>query len=191
MKFTYIAQVLLLSFFVLQSATAQKRTVETRTPVDSTTTVIVTETEDITPRERLFIVNPVKFFLFYNLSYYQMITPRIALGGGVQFPTPKDLDGIGLNAEARIYTDKKARGLKGFYVAPRVAYNRISEDGDQLTALAIGGRAGWQWFPGKNFGIGFGLGVDYYYLDGKENGQSIDFYEGTVPVVRFNIGYAF
>ena len=68
-----LASVLLLAS--VQLATGQVRTEETRTTTDSTSgktvttsSVIVSQSEDITPRNSMIVVNPLKFFFFYNLS---------------------------------------------------------------------------------------------------------------------------
>ena len=63
MKALYLALILLLGAACTQTALGQKRTIEKRAPVDSTTTIVVTETEDITPRHRILIVNPIRFFV--------------------------------------------------------------------------------------------------------------------------------
>ena len=189
MKPLYVVLILLLGAACAQPALSQKRTIEKRTPVDSTTTIVVTETEDITPRHHAIMVNPLEFFLFYNLTYYQRVSEGLALGGGFRVPTVRGIDGAGVHAEARFYTSKRA--LKGFYVAPKVSMNRFSDDGDRVTAVSMGIRGGWQWFAGRDFAIGFGLGMDYYVLSGSEDGDDFDIYDGTVPALRFNIGYAF
>src|SRR5512137_156453 len=106
-----------------QHAWCQVRTVETRTSVDSvsgdttvTRSVILSTSEDITPRSSMLVINPLKFFLFYNLSFYHRLAPGTVVGFGIQAPTIKDIDGFGVNAEVRIYPSGKA--LRGFYVAP-------------------------------------------------------------------------
>jgi hypothetical protein len=57
--------------------------------------------------------------------------------------------------------------------------------------FSVGGLIGWQWFPGDQFAIGLGIGVDYYFLsdDVKENDDFEDF-SGFAPLLRFDIGYA-
>jgi hypothetical protein len=92
------------------SAFGQDRTDETRTTVNSETgdtviteSVIVSLTEDITPRSSMIIINPLKFLLFYNISYFQKVGDNVVVGGGVQIPTISGLNGFGANAEVRIY----------------------------------------------------------------------------------------
>ena len=53
---------------------------------------------------------------------------------------------------------------------------------------SVGGLIGWQWFPGDQFAIGLGIGVDYYFFSGEDD----DFSDinGTAPALRFDIGYA-
>jgi hypothetical protein len=105
---------LLVSVFLCQNTFSQVRTEETKKTVkeqkgDTTVThsVIVSESEDITPRHHMIVVNPLKFLLFYNISYYQMVSANIGIGAGVQSPTLAGVSGIGFNAEMR----KKSCGL--------------------------------------------------------------------------------
>lgn len=173
---------------------AQVKTTETRTTTDSTgnsvttTAVIVSKSEDITPRVGMLNVNPLKFFLFYNLTLYTKLSDRTAIGIGAQIPTLSGIDGFGLNAEFRIYPSGKS--LRGFYFAPNISYNVLGSENsdDKVTPFSVGVLLGWQWFPGDDFSIGFGLGVDYYEVDTSDDDfNSVD---GTVPAVRFDIGYA-
>src|SRR4030042_1779920 len=89
-----IVSVLVACICLFQTAVSQVRTEEKKKTVteqkgDTTITqsVIVTESEDITPRHHMIVVNPLKFLLFYNISYYQRISPTVAIGAGVQSPT--------------------------------------------------------------------------------------------------------
>ena len=83
---------LLVSMFFTGVGTAQTRTTETKTSVekkegDTTTTqsVIISQSEDITPLTSMIIVNPLKFILFYNLSYFHRLSSSTVIGGGIQF----------------------------------------------------------------------------------------------------------
>ena len=91
-----LSLVFLLSFCLVQFTFGQTRTDETTKTVqkvkgDTTITeaVTISQKEDITPRRQMLVINPLKFFLFYNLSYFQMVTPNLAIGGGIQAPTIK------------------------------------------------------------------------------------------------------
>jgi hypothetical protein len=151
--------------------------------------VTVATTEHILPRNNMIIINPLKFFLFYNLSYFQKVSQNIGLGGGIQIPTPAGLDGFGLNAEVRFHPSGKT--LRGFYLAPNIAYNRlISDDDDEVSSFSIGTLIGWQWFPSKEFAIGLGIGVDYYTGSASNNDDDFGDFSGFVPALRFDIGYA-
>jgi len=88
-----------------------------------TKSVIVSKSEDITPRNGMITTNPLKFFLFSNLPYYHRLSSNSALGFGVQVPTLSGIDGIGVNAEFRAYPSQKS--LRGFYVAPNVSFTSI------------------------------------------------------------------
>lgn len=191
-----------IAMFVLLavSATAQVKTTETATSVDSASgktvttysTSIKTE-EDVTPRHDMIVVNPLKFFLFYNLSYFHALNNSIVVGGGLQMPTPAGVNGFGVNAEMRFHPSGKA--LRGFYIAPNVSYNTVSGDdaeSESISAFSIGGLVGWQWFPGDDFAIGLGIGADYYTVSSSAD-DDVDFFnsiDGMVPALRFDIGYA-
>jgi hypothetical protein len=150
--------------------------------------VIVSQSQDITPRHSMLIINPLKFLLFYNISYYHKISDGFAVGFGLQTPTLSGISGFGVNAETRLYPS--GRNLKGFYFAPNVSYNRLSTSGsnESVSAGSVGVLIGWQWFPGDEFAIGLGLGMDYYFLSNEETDLSQ--YNGTAPLLRFDIGYA-
>ncbi len=201
-----------IAFFALITTSvsfAQIKTEGTVTEVDSATGQVKTTTytdikkeEDITPRGNMITINPLKFFIFYNLSYYHAFSKNIAIGIGAQMPTISDIGGFGVNAEMRFYPSKKA--LRGFYAAPNVSYNTLSNEytsynGETTTtesitanSFSVGLLAGWQWFPGDDFAIGLGIGFDYYFLSGDLNGNESIFnsFDGFRPALRFDIGYA-
>jgi hypothetical protein len=178
----------------IQSVSGQTRTEETRKTVTVggdtvvTRSEIVSKSEDITPRTDLLIVNPLKFFLFYNLSYMHRVSPGVALGGGFQIPTPGGVDGWGVNAEVRYHPSGKSPG--GFYLAPNFSYNSLQSGHHEATPVSVGVLLGWQWFPGDEFAIGFGLGVDRYWGSASEGKDEIKKFSGTLPALRFDIGYA-
>jgi hypothetical protein len=185
----------LTSLTIIASVCGQERTNEKKWTIDPATgdtvyteAVIVSRTEDITPRSGMIIVNPLKFLLFYNISYIHKINDKVSVGGGIQSPTLKGLNGFGINAELRLYPN--GRNMKGFYFAPNVSYNNLSSDGSSssVSISSIGGLLGWQWFPGEQFAMGLGIGVDYYFFSEKD--AAFDRYNGTAPALRFDIGYA-
>jgi hypothetical protein len=197
---------------VCSTARAQTKTVETKTTRDTvsgkittTTDTIISESEDIRHINNMITINPLKFIIFYNLSYYRALSPSIAVGGGLQIPTLHDIGGFGLNGEVRFYPSQKA--LRAFYIAPNFSYtylsysyssydvngNHTSSSNASGSSTSIGVLLGWQWFPGDEFAIGLGLGADYYFLSASAGGSSVDFGslgKGTVPALRFDIGYA-
>jgi hypothetical protein len=190
-----ILSIILMSLLFIPALQAQTRTDETTktvTRVEGDTTITeaitISQEEDITPRRRMIVINPLKFFLFYNITYFQQITPNLALGAGLQSPTIGDLDGFGFNAELRFYPG--ARTLRGFYIAPNLGYNQISTEDLKTEPLSVGLLIGWQWFPGDEFAIGLGVGVDYYHGTITETDGDLENYHGKVPVLRFDIGYA-
>lgn len=200
---------------ILSSVTlvAQVKTIETTTTIDSTaagqttskstTTKIVEEVYP--PLNNMITVNPLKFFLYYNLNYYHAVTDGVVIGGGLQMPTLKDIGGFGANLEARFHPSGKR--MRGFYVAPNTSFNRMStsytrsdssgtrrEETVSTTAISIGALIGWQWFPGDEFAMGLGIGFDRYFLS-SESDDDINsifsaFSGGFTPALRFDIGYA-
>ena len=190
-----LSLVLLIGLAIFASGFGQERTDEKKWTIDPVTgdtiyseATIISQSEDITPRNSMIIINPLKFLLFYNISYFHKINDGLAVGGGIQMPTISGLNGFGVNAEARFYP--KGKNLKGFYFAPNVSYNNLSSDGSDasVSITSVGGLVGWQWFPGEQFAMGLGIGVDYYFFSGDS-----DVYtklDGTVPLLRFDIGYA-
>lgn len=185
---------LLFVFFAVtinaQIVTKEKKgTVNTETgDTVYTESTIITTSENITARENMIVVNPLKFILFYNISYFHKISDKIALGGGIQIPTIRNLGGMGINAELRYYPSRKS--LRGFYFAPNISYNYITITEDATSAFSIGTLIGWQWFPGNDFAIGLGIGIDYYIGTNSQDYPDYSNISGTVPAIRFDIGYA-
>ena len=174
---------------------AQERTEETVVETDSTgnttTTKIVrvSKSEDITPRNNVITINPLKFFLFYNLSYYRKVSANIAVGGGLQMPALAGVTGFGVNGEMRFYPSGKT--LRGFYLAPNISFNSLTSNSVTVSAFSAGGLVGWQLFPGDDFAMGLGIGIDQYFLSASD-GDDVNFfdgYDGTFPALRFDIGY--
>ena len=166
----------------------KKKTVTESGDTVYTESTIISTSEDITPREDMIVINPLKFFVFYNLTYFHKVSDKVALGGGIQFPTIAGLGGFGINAEARIYPSGKT--LRGFYIAPNISYNNLTDNNGSASAVGIGALIGWQWFPGEDFAIGLGIGADYYTGSVDDLDSDFDNYSGTIPAVRFDIGYA-
>lgn len=190
-----VAAVMTASVIGGSEACGQVRTKETRVTVDSlkgdttvTKSEIISESEDITPRTSMIVINPLKFFLFYNISYFHKISQTVVVGGGIQFPTPSEWSGFGVLAEVRFHPSKKA--LRGFYVAPNISYNHLEEGGQESSPFSVGALVGWQWFPGEEFAMGLGIGADYYTGSVTSEGGEDDEYDGWAPLVRFDIGYA-
>jgi hypothetical protein len=187
--------VLIVFLMGLFSSFAQERTDETKVTINPETgdttfteSVIISQTTDITPRNHILIINPLKFLLFYNISYFQKVSERVVVGGGIQMPTVSGLNGFGANAEVRIYPT--GENLRGFYFAPNVSFNHLFTEDGTTSPFSFGVLVGWQWFPGDQFAIGFGIGVDYYIGTVEENDGNLERYNGTVPALRFDIGYA-
>ena len=188
------ALLLFIFLFLTAPVFAQEKTVEIKTTTDKTTgdtikteSVIISSSEDITPRNNLLIINPLKFLLFYNISYFTKVNDQIIVGGGIQTPTIKGLNGFGVNAELRYYPTGK--NMRGFYLAPNISYNYIESGDVEIKPFTIGALVGWQWFPSDQFAIGLGIGIDHYSGDLSDE-DDFDSYSGSVPALRFDIGFA-
>ncbi len=190
-----LVSILLLTLFFNLNCSAQERTEESKRTINKATgdttlteSVIISQSEDITPRKYMFVVNPLKFILFYNLSYFQKVNNNLVIGGGIQVPTISGVDGFGFNLEARFYP--KGKNLRGFYVAPNIAFNHIKSGDVETNPFSVGVLAGWQWFPGDQFAMGFGIGIDYYMGNVSFDDDDLGNYDGSAPALRFDIGYA-
>ena len=78
---------LLISLAMFLSAFGQDLTGEIRVTVNPETgdttftqSVIISQTEDITPRNSMIVINPLKFLLFYNISYFHKISDALEKG---------------------------------------------------------------------------------------------------------------
>jgi hypothetical protein len=180
---------------MLTTGLGQERTDEKKWTINPVTgdtiyteSVTIAEAEDITPRNSMIVINPLKFLLFYNISYFYKISDATVIGAGVQMPTPKDISGFGVNAEARVYPS--GNNLRGFYIAPNVSYNSLTDDEEDeaVSITSVGGLVGWQWFPGDQFAMGLGIGIDYYFFSGDD--EDFEDMDGFAPALRFDIGYA-
>ena len=184
----------LLFLLISNVSNGQEKTIEKRVTTnskgekDSTEAVIISKTEDITLINNIITINPLKFILFYNLNYYARIDNNLVIGGGIQTPTLKDIEGFGINIEMRIHPSKKAP--RGFYFAPNFSYNTLTTTGSKSSAnvFSIGILVGWQWFPGTDFAMGLGIGFDHYMISNSQSAFSN--YDGNAPALRFDVGYA-
>lgn len=187
--------ILLACIAIFSIGFGQERTDERKWTIDPVTgdtiyseAVIISQSEDITPRTSMIVINPLKFLLFYNISYFHKIDDGTAIGIGVQAPTISGIDGIGINAEVRFYP--KGKNLRGFYFAPNVSYNHLSIENVSSSPFSAGVLVGWQWFPGDQFAMGLGIGIDYYFGSVSDDNDDFGRYDGTAPALRFDIGYA-
>jgi hypothetical protein len=187
--------VILIGSAMLAVAFGQDRTEARKWKIDPATgdtiyyeEVVISKTEDITPRSNMIVINPLKFLLFYNISYFHQLESGTVIGFGIQSPTISGLNGIGINAEVRFYPSGK--NMRGFYIAPNISYNNLSSDesSSSVSVTSVGGLLGWQWFPGDQFAMGLGIGMDYYFFSGDDD--SYNKINGTAPALRFDIGYA-
>jgi hypothetical protein len=179
----------------LITVAAQVKTTEEKVSVDKDSgdttrisSVSIATIEDVTPRNDLIVINPLKFLLFYNLSYFHKFSENVIVGGGFQAPTISGIEGIGINAEVRFYP--KGNNMRGFYVAPNFSYNHLSADEVSSDPVSLGVLVGWQWFPGDQFAMGLGIGVDHYFGSISDDDEDFGNYDGFAPALRFDIGFA-
>jgi hypothetical protein len=79
--------------------------------------------------------------------------------------------------------------MQGFYVAPNISFNHISSGEVSSDPFSIGMLVGWQWFPGDQFAMGLGIGIDRYFGSVKDQHEFHN-YDGFAPALRFDIGFA-
>lgn len=94
---------LLIGGLFISSNFGQERTDEKKWTIDPQTgdtifitSVIVSQSEDITTRNSMIVINPLKFLVFYNISYFQKINDGAAIGVGLQMPTISGVNGFGV-----------------------------------------------------------------------------------------------
>jgi len=187
--------ILTISILLSANILGQTKTDETKVEINKATgdtlftkAITISSYEDITPRNNMIVINPLKFFVFYNISYFLKASDNTVLGFGLQAPTISGFSGFGVNAELRYYP--KGKNLKGFYVAPNISYNNMKIEDVSTSPITVGGLLGWQWFPGDEFAMGLGIGADYYFGNVSDKNVDIGNYDGFVPAIRFDIGYA-
>ena len=190
-----LISIITIVFLFFITVVAQVKTTEEKVSVDKETgdttrisSVSIATIEDVTPRNDLIVINPLKFLLFYNLSYFHKFSENVIFGGGFQVPTISGIDGVGLNAELRLYP--KGNNMRGFYVAPNFSYNHLSVDEVSSDPISLGVLVGWQWFPGDQFAMGLGIGVDHYFGSISDDDEDFGNYDGFAPALRFDIGFA-
>ena len=115
---------LLIGAAMLTSGFAQERTDERKWTIDPETgdtiyteAVIITESEDITPRSSMIVINPLKFLLFYNISYFYKLNDATAIGGGIQMPTISGLNSFIFREISKLF-DPKCHSLPFLYILP-------------------------------------------------------------------------
>jgi hypothetical protein len=187
----------------IDSATG-KRTV-------TTDTIIKTE-QNISPYTDMININPLKFILAYNLSWVHKLSSNTAFGIGAEYEDfLNENPAWGILGEFRFYPSKKS--LHGFYVAPNFSFTQTNNvyyfmydpasgitNSGTFTAqmLTLGVLLGWQWFPADDFSMGFAIGADDYIPLNQKSGNNYEDFnllggmygKGTLPTLRFDLGYA-
>lgn len=204
------------------TATAQEKRIETRTTetdvdslgdgkvVRSETFTSLSTTEDMTVKNHMIALDPVKFFTLFNIGYQHAITPQITVGGSVQATTQLvQAEGWGIAAEGRFYPD--GHPFRSFHVDASLGYNDItteehsyeyetgkeSTETIQIAPVTAGVKIGWHWYPWKDLAVDAALGADYNFGGDPDSRElwnsSLPFMSaahGITPSVRINIGYA-
>lgn len=173
---------------------------------------IIKKEENVTPYTDMINVNPLKFFLAYNLSWVHKTGTSTAISVGTEYENIlNNTSAWGILGEFRYYLSKKS--LHGFYVAPNFSFTQSSnvfystyDPGSGIYStgtytaqmMSLGVLIGWQWFPADDFSMGFGIGVDDYIPLNQKTGDNYEDFnllgglygKGTSPTLRFDLGYA-
>src|SRR5205085_5725477 len=120
-------------------------------------------------------INPLKFFLLYNINYSRVLTPWMVATLGIQAPTTLMDDqpgGVGLNLEMSFYLLGDA--FEGVHITPNASFNTITYTPDgvdpELGAtkteknVTAGLLVGWHWQPWKNVVTEYAIGADYNFV---------------------------
>jgi hypothetical protein len=216
---TTAAMLLLVSAASAQTETQEKTTTETR--IDSSNNGSVKKVElvtsvatsrDLTPRTNMVLIDPVRFYSYFNASYQRAVSPVFSVGGSVMVPTQfTDASGAAITAEGRYYPGGAM--FKGFHLGGNFTYSGIKHEYQQYdydkgtsstvstdVPSSIGMNIGWQMYPWSDFVFDFAIGADYNLSgpDPRENrgyygGSDLPFmnsYQGFFPTIHFGVGYA-
>jgi hypothetical protein len=210
---TVLTGLLIVAGAAAQTKTVEETRTESQTQVDSTTGKVVTTSsvvslskrEDITPRSHMISVDPIKFWMMYNINYHYALTPLIAVGGGIQAPTtfaPDELSGFGFTLDAQFYVAK--RSFRGFYVSPTFSLTSISYDdyvydagGSRVdrrseTPISLGLYTGWTFSVFEDCTTQLALGADLNIV--PTTAQNViglgSSEKGLTPGAKLTIGYA-
>jgi hypothetical protein len=213
------AMLLLAATASAQTETQEKRTTETQ--IDSTgdgsvkkveVVTSVATSRDITPRTNMVLVDPVRFYSYFNVGYQRAVSPVLSVGGSVMVPTQfTNASGAAITAEGRFYPGGTM--FRGFHLGGNFTYSGIKHeyqqyDYEQGTTSTIstdipsslGMSLGWQMYPWDDFVLDLSFGADYNLSgpDPRNNGNYfgggnlpfLNSYKGFFPSIHFGVGYA-
>lgn len=103
----------------------------------------------------------------------------------------------GAGADYKFYLlSKKQPAPRGFYVAPGIAFSKITvsfdNDKSSVTSFILKGVLGYQWIWDSGFSLDLFGGINYYTgSDIKINTTSYGKFTGAMPALGISLGYAF
>lgn len=144
-------------------------------------------------KKHLIATNPLAwFFGTFSVGYSYAFSDYIALRGDASFLHLRDTDlyGLEISASTPIFFKKMN---DGFYLEPGLFALHV-DVGDAGSASGGGLHLllGWSWIwdSGFNFNLGFGLANAWLTASDGDSGDS-DSFDGVLPRVRLQFGYAF
>ena len=145
-------------------------------------------TRNPVPHDQIISANPfLLIFEWFNVEYERKVGPSSTAGVAASFASVDNDDFANLGVFWRYYPQEAA--LVGFFVGPRAAFYRVSDNDDTGSALGLGFELGYTWLMGsdRNFAISIGLGATRLF--GGDLGEDVSV---TLPTVRLvNLGWAF
>jgi hypothetical protein len=132
-------------------------------------------------------VNPLRYFDFYEASYYRKISCSGIIGMEAMVPSESDISGWGAALEYRHYFFHNA--FPGFYLAPRAAYHDLKSEKTkkEKSLFTVAFIAGWQFVFSDTWTLGAGFGIEVLGKE-EEDKPEYDRYSGTAPFLRLELG---
>jgi len=148
--------------------------------------------EDKKDYDQMVVLGPMGFPFGIKARYLYKLNDRTSamIGGGYGSLAVTGNDVKRLMLRAGVDYQPVGNGFHGFYVGPRVTFNKIAYDGDfgdTQNLTLIGGVAGWRTVLDPGVSIGAGLGLSH--LRSTEAGVLTD--RGILPMGEFTLGWAF
>jgi hypothetical protein len=189
-------------------AQAQERTEETvitsegsSGTSDTTKRIVITDREDLREFDNMVMIDPIKFMMWINASYYRVLSDRMALGATAQVASAlfrDDVSGFGLQADVLFYPAGKV--FRGFRLGGMASFSSVTQETFETTGpisvtdnpTTIGPMIGWtSWFT-DDLAIDLSIGGEFtlnnisYAVWPYWQEESGKFY----PFMSAKIGYA-